>query len=229
MADVADRFGGLDVVVAGAAVNGMAPVSKLDPGLHERIVDVNLNGTWRTFRAALPHVAGRRSYLLAVSSMGAFVHAPLQASYHATKAGVQALVDALRLELRGTPTRVGAVAPTFFETPMQVDVQDDPAGQVLWRGHRPRMWRLADVDDVVATTVRAIERRADLVTVPRRLKPVALTAGAARPFVDRLGFRTRDIRRAADLASPTGWNDPQAVERARAREPAEGAEPPARG
>ena len=65
--------------------------------MFDRVIDINLNGVWRTFRAALPHVQKQQGYLLAISSMGAFFHSPLQSSYTASKAGVWALCDSLRL------------------------------------------------------------------------------------------------------------------------------------
>ncbi|WP_416769314.1 SDR family NAD(P)-dependent oxidoreductase [Pseudomonas sp. RHF3.3-3] len=68
--------------------------------LNDQVIDINLNGVARTFRAALSHVKARQGYLLAVSSMAAFVHSPLNTAYTASKAGVWALCDSLRLELR---------------------------------------------------------------------------------------------------------------------------------
>ena len=86
MAEADEHFGRLDVVVAAAGVAVMAPMTTIEPAAHERLIDINLNGVWRTFRAALPYVQQRRGYLLAISSMAAFVHSPLQASYTASKA-----------------------------------------------------------------------------------------------------------------------------------------------
>lgn len=86
----AAHFGRVDVVVANAGIPVMAPLATADPGEFERAIDINLTGVWRTFRAALPHVERRKGYLLAISSMAAFVHSPLQGAYTASKAGVWA-------------------------------------------------------------------------------------------------------------------------------------------
>ena len=101
MGAAADHFGRIDVVIANAGITPpAAPLWDLKGEDFERTIDINLNGVWRTFRAGVPHVEKTRGYLLAISSMAAFVHGPLNGPYCATKAGVWALADSTRLELR---------------------------------------------------------------------------------------------------------------------------------
>ncbi len=141
MGEADEHFGRLDVVAA-AGVAVMAPMATIDPAAYERLIDINLNGVWRTFRTALPYVRQRRGYLLAISSMAAFVHSPLQASYTASKAGVWAMCDSIRLELRHLGVGVGSAHPTFFQTPMMDDVLADAAGRELWGGNEKGLWRM---------------------------------------------------------------------------------------
>ncbi|WP_232441929.1 SDR family NAD(P)-dependent oxidoreductase [Burkholderia ubonensis] len=129
MANAAYHFGQIDVVIANAGIDTMAPMATLDPAAFDRVIDINLNGVWRTFRAGLPFVQQQRGYMLAISSMAAFVHSPLQASYTASKAGVWAMCDSIRLELRHLGIGVGSAHPTFFPTPLMDDVVADPAGR----------------------------------------------------------------------------------------------------
>ncbi len=188
----AAHFGSLDVVVAGAGVDLLRPFRTVDPADVERVVDIDLLGVWRTFRAAVPHLP-RGGYLLAVASMASFVHSPLHSAYVAAKAGVWAMVDSIRLELRPDGIRVGTVHPTFFASPMTAVTLQGPTA---WRGNRGPLWSPVGIDDVVTEIVRAVEKRSTRVTVPRRLAPVALAPGLARAVVDRLAFRDRDIRTA---------------------------------
>ena len=95
--DAAAHFGGIDVVIANAGIEAVVPLEYMEPSRFDAIIDVNLNGVWRTFKAAQPHVRAREGYLLATSSMAAFVHSPLHAAYTASKAGVWAMTDSLRL------------------------------------------------------------------------------------------------------------------------------------
>ncbi|MGB3546038.1 MAG: SDR family NAD(P)-dependent oxidoreductase, partial [Saprospiraceae bacterium] len=86
----ADHFGRLDVVIANAGIGVSSSLANGTVEEFERIIDINLSGVWRTFHAALPHVVRSRGYLLAISSMAAFIHAPLMGAYNASKAGVLA-------------------------------------------------------------------------------------------------------------------------------------------
>jgi NAD(P)-dependent dehydrogenase (short-subunit alcohol dehydrogenase family) len=218
------QFGRIDVVVANAGINAFAPVQVLDPDVFERVIDVNLTGAWRTIRAALPYVIERRGYVLATSSMAAFVHAPLQAHYAASKAGMKALIDSLRVELRRSGVAVGSLHPTFFASMMMRDTLNDPAGGSLWGGNSSGAWGMTPLEKVAREAVRAIERRKKQVVVPRRLLPVALMPGVVRPFTDRL-LKDKNVARAAEKASATGWKSNAAAVRIGAAEDAEQANP----
>lgn len=202
MAEADEHFGGLDVVVAAAGVAVMAPMTTIEPAAHERLIDINLNGVWRTFRAAVPYVQQRRGYLLAISSMAAFVHSPLQASYTASKAGVWAMCDSIRLELRHLGVGVGSAHPTFFQTPMMDDVLADPAGRELWGGNERGLWRMVPLHTVTTDILNGIERRADLIAIPKTNAPITKAPGVFRPFFDRFGFRGQTVARAIELAAP---------------------------
>lgn len=208
MAEAAAHFGHIDVVIANAGIDTMAPMATLNPEAFERVIDINLTGVWRTFRAGLPYVQKRQGYLMGISSMAAFVHSPLQASYTSSKAGVWALCDSVRLELRHLGVGVGSAHPTFFPTPLMDDVVADPAGRALWGGNDKGLWKMVSREEVVRDIVAGIERRADMVVVPKRNTVIAKAPGLFRRFIERAGFRGQDVQQAIQLASPTGWNLP---------------------
>ncbi|GAB3276685.1 SDR family NAD(P)-dependent oxidoreductase [Kineosporia babensis] len=200
----AEHFGRIDVVVANAGVDSMAPLSTLDEDVYERVIDINLNGVWRTFRAALPHVQQRHGYLLAISSMAAFVHSPLQTPYNASKAGVWALCNSLRLEVRHLGVDVGSAHPTFFPTPMTEKSRGDQAGRTLYSQDPYGLWTMVPLEQVVRDIVAGIERRARLITTPRRLSLVARAPGLVQPLIDRVGFPGTTITEAIAHTSSRG-------------------------
>jgi len=213
MNDAVEHFGRIDVVIANAGITTMAPMATLNPDAFERVIDINLTGVWRTFRAALPHVQIHHGYLLAISSMAPFVHSPLQSPYTASKAGVWAMCDSIRLELRHLGVGVGSAHPTFFHTPMMDDVVADPAGKELWGGNEKGLWKMVSLKTVIDGIVDGIERRAAQIIIPKTLTPTAKAAGLFRPFFDRVGFRPNSIQRAIELASPAGWKGSRALSR----------------
>ena len=94
-----ERFGGIDVVVANAGIASYGSVLQVDPEAFKRVLDINVLGVFHTVRATLPAVIDRRGYVLIVSSLAAFAAAPGLAPYDVSKAGVEHLANALRLEV----------------------------------------------------------------------------------------------------------------------------------
>jgi NAD(P)-dependent dehydrogenase (short-subunit alcohol dehydrogenase family) len=122
VAQVVERFGGIDVVIANAGVATVGTVASLAPDEFERVVEVNLLGVYRTVKAALPHVVERRGYVLVVASLAAALHAGMMANYAMAKAGAEAFADSLRQELgpqgRASAARTsGSSTPTWSATP----------------------------------------------------------------------------------------------------------------
>ncbi|MGF6225073.1 SDR family NAD(P)-dependent oxidoreductase [Pseudomonas frederiksbergensis] len=197
--EAAQHFGGIDVVVAGAGVSSVVALEYIDPATFDRVIDINLNGVARTFRASLPHVKARQGYLLAISSMAAFVHSPLNTAYTASKAGVWALCDSLRLELRQHGVSVGSFHPTFFQTPMMEAIVDGPSSTLVWNNHQG-VWQFVALEQVVAALVDCIEQRHDLVTVPRSQVLVAKAPGLLRRFIEWIGFDAGKVAEAVRLS-----------------------------
>jgi NAD(P)-dependent dehydrogenase (short-subunit alcohol dehydrogenase family) len=196
MDEVAAHFEGLDVVVAGAGIgNAIAPIAGMAPEDWERTIDVNLSGAWRTFKAALPHVAHQRGHLLAVASMASFVHSPLHAPYSASKAGVWAMCNSLRPELRQFGVTVGSVHPSFFRSLMVDEVLDDPVARSVWHDFGG-LFKLVPRETVVDAIVVGIERRAKQIVVPKRFTVTAKAPGLFGPLTERFVFADSRIMQA---------------------------------
>jgi len=198
---VAEHFGAIDVVIAGAGVLGpLQTIRPTAPADWDRVIDINLNGAWRTLKAAAPHVQATGGHLVAVSSMIAYIHPPLLASYAASKAGVAAMTDVVRLEMRAVGVTVGSVHPVIFRTPMIGDALSSPAAVELVKDFTGA-FKTVELDTVVDAIVRGIERRAKRTVVPRQHGPAALIPGLAQAAIERLLFRPRTIARAIQLGS----------------------------
>jgi 3-oxoacyl-[acyl-carrier protein] reductase len=115
------EFGRVDIAVANAGIARRVPL----PGdeAWNAVVDVDLTGAWRLFRAALPHMR-RAGYgrLLATSSVAGTVAAwPEHPHYAAAKAGLVGLVQTLAVEFGPDGITANAVAPGVIETPQALD------------------------------------------------------------------------------------------------------------
>jgi NAD(P)-dependent dehydrogenase (short-subunit alcohol dehydrogenase family) len=108
-------YGKLDILVANAGILGRAtfkPTEEVSDEEWSQVIDVNLGGAFRSFRAAIP--ALRRAgggALTATSSVSGVYSTMYRAAYSASKGGLNALVRALSSELAPDRIRVNAVAP----------------------------------------------------------------------------------------------------------------------
>jgi NAD(P)-dependent dehydrogenase (short-subunit alcohol dehydrogenase family) len=210
-----ERFGRIDVVIANAGREDVAAVESAKPDEWDQTIAVNLGGVMRTFKAAAPWLRQTRGYALATASMASFVHSPLQSAYCASKAGVWALCDCFRLEMRPDGVGVGSLHPTFFHTPMMDRVHADDAGRLLWGGNSGLIWRTIPLELVVSEAIRGIEGRRDQIVVPGINTPVARAPGLFRRLIERLGFSNQQIRETIKLAAsrPERGVDPLSPER----------------
>ena len=204
MDEAAAHFGQLDIVLANAGITAFAPMESMQPDVYERVIDINLNGVWRTFHAAVPHIKKSRGYLLATASMASFFHSPLQAHYTASKAGVWALCNSIRLELRSYGVAVGTIHPTFFRTAMMANTLEDSAGSKLWGGNRGGFWKMISCEDVVRATVKAMQKRKAFTVVPVQMIVSAKIADLLRPVLALL-FKDKNIRASIEASSSSGW------------------------
>jgi short-subunit dehydrogenase len=116
---------------------------------------VNLLGVANSVAAVLPGMLQRRrGHLVAISSLASYRGLPLMAGYCASKAGVNALLDALRVELRPHGISVTTICPGWIRTPLTANVR------VPMRG-------MMEVDAAARQIARAIRRRVPFFAFPR--------------------------------------------------------------
>lgn len=115
-------FGAIDIVVANAGAAESAPISQLDLGHWQRMLDVNMTGAFLSVKAALGDV-GRRDgapagggRIVFIASTAGLKGYPYVAAYCAAKHGVIGLARALAVELATRDVTVNAVCPGFTET-----------------------------------------------------------------------------------------------------------------
>ncbi|WP_197518691.1 mycofactocin-coupled SDR family oxidoreductase [Mycobacterium sp. ACS1612] len=120
VADGVEQFGRLDVVVANAGVLSWGRMFEMSEEQWDTVIDVNLNGTWRTIRAAVPAMieAGNGGSIIVVSSSAGLKATPGNGHYSASKHGVVALTNALAIEVGEYGIRVNSIHPYSIDTPM---------------------------------------------------------------------------------------------------------------
>jgi 2-hydroxycyclohexanecarboxyl-CoA dehydrogenase len=130
--DVADRssvdagferiraeLGPVEILVTSAGIESFTPVLDIDSDGWDRIIGVNLTGTFTCIQAALPDMlAAGWGRIVTISSSSAQSGAPNMAHYAASKGGVIGLTKALAVELARSGITVNTIPPSLVDTPM---------------------------------------------------------------------------------------------------------------
>ena len=154
------QFGRIDVLIANAGVGVTNPATQFDPAKLASVVNVNVIGVANSVAAVLPEMVTRGSgQLVAISSLAAYRGLPKSAAYCASKAGVSAMFESLRLDLAPRGISVTIIHPGFIKTP-------------LTAGREAKLPWLMESDDAVKKMLRAIEKRKKSYAFPWQLATI---------------------------------------------------------
>ena len=167
-AATAERFGGIDIVVANAGVGAYGPFLDLSEAHLDEMIDVNLKGTLYAVRAALPHMLGREGDIITLASEAGRRGLPLEAVYCASKFGQVGFTRALDHELREHGIRCTNVCPGGVATDFALD-----EGRGRTEDALPGMMTAEDVAEVV---VFALSRPRHLRILETALRPMTETS-----------------------------------------------------
>jgi NAD(P)-dependent dehydrogenase (short-subunit alcohol dehydrogenase family) len=186
VARTVEAYGGLDVVVANAGITQpIRPLSVVDPAAFDRVLAVNLDGVVHTVRQALPHVIERCGHVLVIASVYAFVNGVLQSSYAMSKAAVEQLGRALRVELAPQGASAGVGYFGFVDTGLVRGAFEDPLAERARSSFPGFLAKQIAPEEAAAALVEGIERRAARTIRPRRWIALSFLRGLFGPALDR--------------------------------------------
>ncbi len=147
---IAEKFGSIDVLINNAGVTRFKPIIETSIDEFNEIIDVNLKGVVHGVKAVLPYmIENRKGWIINTISVTVNKVFTNSGAYAASKAGVLALTNVLREEVRDKGIKVTAIVPGATETDMWPDGVREKYGE--------RMMRAENVADVVATMLRTSE------------------------------------------------------------------------
>lgn len=171
-------LGPTDILIASAGIGRETPALSFDAVDFNAQIRVNLEGVVNSIGAVLPGMKQRRAgHLVVLSSLASYRGLPLMGGYSASKAGVNALMDALRVELKMLGIACTTICPGWVRTPLTANVQF------------PTL-KLMEVEYAVARMVRAIRARRAFLAFPfRDALQVRLLKYLPRPISDWMTAR----------------------------------------
>ncbi len=175
------EFGRIDIMIANAGIGGNDDETRsYEPEAVKRLIDVNLIGAVNAIHAVVPDMIERRSgHLVAISSLAGFRGLPRSAAYSASKAGMTAFFESVRLDVASRGVDVTIIQPGFIRTP-------------LTSGRSHNMPYLMELDDAIPLFIRAIEKKKRFAAFPWQLATI-VRAGKFMPswLYDRIAGRAR--------------------------------------
>ena len=168
VAQAVEALGGLTTLVNNAGIGASGTVADNSDEEWHRVFDVNVLGTVRVTRAALPHLraAGRASIVM-TCSVAASVGLPERALYSATKGAIEALTRAMAADHLPEGIRVNCVNPGTADTPWVarlLDAADDPAAERAALAARQPHGRLVSPEEVAAAVAYLVDPAASSTT-----------------------------------------------------------------
>jgi 2-keto-3-deoxy-L-fuconate dehydrogenase len=157
VATAIDTLGGLDILVNNAGIGAQGTVEETADSEWHQLLQVNVVGTARVTRAALP--ALRRSThgsIVNVSSIVAMIGLPRRVAYSATKGAILAMTRAMATDLIHDGVRVNAVIPGTVDTPWigrLLAAADDPVAERRMLEARQPQGRLITAEEVARAIV----------------------------------------------------------------------------
>jgi NAD(P)-dependent dehydrogenase (short-subunit alcohol dehydrogenase family) len=176
-----DRFGALDVLAANAGIADGEPFLEINDASWQRIIDVNITGTFHCVQEAARAMAPNRSgAIVCTSSTNAWYVEKNLAHYNTSKGGVEALVRSAAIDLAEYGIRVNAIEPSMVKT-RAAFITTDPVGGPEYLKRVP-MGRFAEPSEIAAAVAWLASGQASYITGQTLILDGGLTLGIDMPL-----------------------------------------------
>jgi len=197
VAATARDHGRIDVLVHAAGVAGGGPVHLVDAGEWDRVVDINLKGTFLMNKHVVaqmvdqtPDAIGQRGSIVNIASIEGIEGTEGGSAYNASKGGVVVLTKNLALDYGRRAIRANAICPGFIDTPLMSDVFDmggmDEVRRSFVETHA--LGRIGRPEEIAAAAVFLASDDASFVTGTTLVVDGGYTAGHQHGIVAMMGL-----------------------------------------
>ena len=163
--EIVEKEGSLDILVNAAGITSRAPALEMTIEEWNRVINVNLTGTFISNQAAALVMKNQPNggAIVNIASMASFMGWSLVAAYGASKAGVVQLTETLALEWAEYKIRVNAIAPGVFPTDLNRALIDGTPRGRWFKNHTP-LGRFGDANELVGAAIFLASDAASYIT-----------------------------------------------------------------
>jgi NAD(P)-dependent dehydrogenase (short-subunit alcohol dehydrogenase family) len=161
---IRDKYGRLDILINNAGVEDINKFMNVTPDQYDKIMGVNLRGTFFTAQAAARiMIEQKKGKILNIGSLGSAIGLAESSVYCGTKSGVIGITRTMAIELAKHNVQVNALGPGYFRTPMTEPFFQDPAHR-KWIEERIPMGRVGTEDDALGAVIFLCSNASDYIT-----------------------------------------------------------------
>ncbi|GAB5450136.1 MAG: SDR family oxidoreductase [Halioglobus sp.] len=187
--ETAAEFGRIDILLTAAGVGDGGPVGWLEEDAWNRVIDINLKGTYLSVKSVLETMCSQRSgSIVTVASVEGINGTEGGSAYNASKGGVVLLTKNIAIDYGRMGIRCNAICPGFIDTPMlrelmdpMPDVKADIIGEV-------KMGRLGQPEEIAGAACFLASDDASFVTGHTLVVDGGYTAGHSHGIVQMMGL-----------------------------------------
>ena len=161
VAQFAERTIKVDVLINCAAITLRG--EEMEPETFEKVLDINLSGSFRTAQAFHAHLSRSNGALINIASMYAYFGSPRNPAYGASKAAIVQLTKSLSISWANDGIRVNAIAPGFIITEQSARARKDPAFTDTIKVRTP-LSRWGQPEDIVGAAMFLASDAASFIT-----------------------------------------------------------------
>jgi NAD(P)-dependent dehydrogenase (short-subunit alcohol dehydrogenase family) len=183
------ELGGIDILVTAAGIGEGGPVNMLEEASWDRVIDVNLKGTFLAIRAVIDNMIERRTgSIITIASVEGINGTEGGSAYNASKGGVVLLTKNVAIDYGRLGIRCNTICPGFIDTPLLNSVMDNMPEFRADVEKQVKLGRFGAADEIAGAACFLASDDASYVTGHSLVVDGGYTAGHSHGIVEMLGL-----------------------------------------
>ncbi len=189
VAQALKEFERIDVLVTAAGVGDGGPVGMLDEGAWDRVLDINLKGTFLSIKAVLDAMCKQRSgSIITIASVEGLQGTEGGSAYNASKGGVVLLSKNVAIDYGRMGIRCNTICPGFIDTPLLRGIMDSMPEFKADVVRQSKLGRLGKAEEIAGAALFLASDDATYVTGHTMVVDGGYTAGHSHGLVEMMGL-----------------------------------------